>query len=113
MNPLRRRLVDWLFGFGQPVPDDYAPPMPVPAVSTVPVCDLAPVKEQPAERPTVKDALFGPRCIVCHELLANSPSDFFCSDACQRAWDGRQANPLPSAVQLPDGTLLNPTRRVG
>jgi hypothetical protein len=51
MNPLRQRLVDWLFGFGEPVEDDYVPPAPAPSMVTVPVTDLAPVEEPGATLP--------------------------------------------------------------
>lgn len=105
MNPLRQLIADWLFGFGQPVPDNYVPPVAAPVPAVVPPPAVV--------APLVPDPQVGPRCIVCPQPLGKSPSDFFCSDACQRAWDGRQADLLPSHVQLPDGTLLNPTRRVG
>lgn len=114
MNPLRRWVVDLLFGFGEPIADDYVPPAPVPSVVTVPVSEPAPVKEQPAERPTIKDTLFGPRCIVCQNLLGKSPSDDFCTDTCQREWMAQHGSPLEKPGL--DGVLriaAIPTRRVG
>jgi endogenous inhibitor of DNA gyrase (YacG/DUF329 family) len=45
-------------------------------------------------------------CAVCGAERANSPSDYFCSDQCQRDWHARQAVPLVSDV----GTWL-PTQQ--
>lgn len=46
-------------------------------------------------------------CTICGADRTKSPSDFFCSDQCQREWHGRQADPLVSDV----GTWL-PTHMV-
>ena len=35
-------------------------------------------------------------CAVCGAERASSPSDFFCSDQCQRDWHGSRVEPLVS-----------------
>jgi hypothetical protein len=37
-------------------------------------------------------------CVVCGTQRASSPSDFFCSDQCQRDWHARRVEPLRSDV---------------
>ncbi|QUQ68207.1 hypothetical protein [Kutzneria sp. CA-103260] len=37
-------------------------------------------------------------CVVCGTERVSSPSDFFCSDQCQRDWHARRVNPLTSDV---------------
>jgi hypothetical protein len=112
MNPLRQRLVDWLFGFGEPVEDDYVPPAPAPSMVTVPVTDLAPVEEPGATLPDLSSA--GVWCIVCQQPLGKSPSDDFCTDSCQHEWMTRFGDPLEKPGL--DGILRLAnidTRRVG
>jgi hypothetical protein len=46
-------------------------------------------------------------CTICGSERANSPSDFFCSDQCQRDWHARRSEPLAADA----GTWL-PTHMV-
>ena len=39
-----------------------------------------------------------PRCVQCRHILGNSPSDFWCSDMCQRVWHQNRADkPTPAS----------------
>lgn len=49
-------------------------------------------------------------CVVCGTERAGSPSDFFCSDQCQRDWHARRADPLASDVSTWLPTHVNRTR---
>ncbi|MFC0547797.1 hypothetical protein [Kutzneria chonburiensis] len=44
-------------------------------------------------------------CVVCGAERPSSPSDFFCSDQCQRDWHSGQVEPLVSDAS----TWLPPT----